>query len=109
MAAFDDALASAISALNKAGVSDPDHSLLSAVAKAAGPSLYSDDAKNVACSDEEEKKRVAAGFATKIGCEDPGGAVEAVCEQMKAAGAHKHRAAFYYLLVKHAGAEASFR
>ena len=60
----------------------------------------------MACSDPEEKKRVATGHLAKtFGAMDGAASVDAVCEQMKGAGSQKHRAAFDYLLAKHHGEE----
>ncbi|MEM1055316.1 MAG: DUF2853 family protein [Bacteroidota bacterium] len=109
MATLDDAVGAALSALTKSGVDAPDTDLLRAVTKAIGPAVYSDDAKNVACSDPKELERIADGFLTKkLGISEGGESVKAVCEQMKGAGAHKHRGAFYYLLVKHHGKESVY-
>ena len=109
MATLDDAVGAALSALTKSGVDSPDMDLLRSVTKAIGPSVYSADSKNVSCSDAEEKKRIATGFLSKkLGVSDGMGSVDAVCEQMKGAGAHKHRGAFYYLLVKHHGKDSVY-
>ena len=109
MATLDDAVGAALTALSKSGVNDPDVDLLRSVTKAIGPSVYSADSRNISCSDPEETKRVATGFlANKLGVEGGAESVDAVCEQMKGAGTHKHRAAFYYLLVKHHGKESVY-
>ncbi|MEM1115638.1 MAG: DUF2853 family protein [Bacteroidota bacterium] len=109
MATLDDAVGAALSALTKSGVENPDMDLLRAVTKKAGPSVYSADARNVACSDPEEKKRVADGFLAKtLGVEDGAASVDAVCEMMKGAGSQKHRGAFYYLLAQHHKKESLF-
>ena len=109
MATLDDAVGAALSALTKSGVDDPDVDLLRSVTKAIGPSVYSADSKNVSCGDPEELKRIETGFlAKKLGVSGGGESVRAVCEQMKGAGAHKHRGAFYYLLAKHHGKESVY-
>ncbi|MEM6327766.1 MAG: DUF2853 family protein [Bacteroidota bacterium] len=109
MATLDDAVGAALSALTKSGVDNPDADLLRAITKGLGPSVYSADSKYVSCSDEAEVKRVATNFVEKkLGIADGHASVQAVCEQMKGAGAHKHRAAFYYLLVTHHGKESIY-
>ncbi|HIG73133.1 MAG TPA: DUF2853 family protein [Bacteroidetes bacterium] len=109
MATLDDAVGAALSALTKSGVDSPDVDLLRSITKALGPSVYSADSKNVSCSDPDEVARVGTNFVEKkLGVADGAASVQAVCEQMKGAGAHKHRAAFYYLLVKHHGKESVY-
>ena len=109
MATLDDAVGDALSALSKCGVENPDVDLLRTITQKAGPSVYSADARNVACSDPEEKKRVADGFLAKtLGVTDGAASVDAICEKMKGAGSQKHRAASYYLLAKHHKKESMF-
>lgn len=109
MATLDDAVGDALSALSKCGVDNPDVDLLRKITKKAGPSVYSADSRNVACSDPEEKKRVTNGYLAKtLGVKDGGASVDAICEKMKGAGSQKHRAAFYYLLAKHHGKESVY-
>lgn len=109
MASLDQAVGAALAALSKSGIDNPDIDLLRAVTKSIGPAVYSDDSKNVACSDPEELERIAKGFlAKKLGVTDDQDSVSSVCAKMKGAGSHKHRGAFYYLLVVHHGKEAHF-
>lgn len=109
MATLDDAVGDALTALSKSGVDDPDVDLLRKVTQKVGPSVYSADSRNVACSDPDEKKRVVDGYLTEtLGVTDGAASVDAICEKMKGAGSQKHRAAFYYLLTKHHGKESVY-
>lgn len=109
MATLDDAVDAARSALAKCGVNNPDDDLLRNVVKSIGPSVYSADARNVSCGDDEELDRIANGFVKKrLGVSDGRASVDAVCQKMQPAGAHKHRGAFYYLLAVHHGKETAF-
>ena len=94
-----------VAQLEELGVS-VDTELLSWVVDRVGPANYRDDAKLVACSDEDERGRVFTGF---VGDEleetdkDKGlEAVSEVCAQMKGTN-RKYRAVIYYLLAKKYG------
>ena len=112
MSALDDAVGEALSALSKCGVDDPDVDLLRKVTQGLGPSAYGGDGENVACSDSTELARIRTNFLVKkLGLSDDEAtldSVQAVCEQMKPAGSHKRRSAFYYLLTKHHGKESVY-
>ena len=109
MSKLDDAVGEALSALTKSGIDNPDVGLLRKVTQGLGPSAYGGDGENVSCSDQSERDRVATNYVQKkLGVDDADAAresVDAVCEQMKGAGSHKRRSAFYYLLAKHHGKE----
>ena len=68
-----------------------------------GPANYKADAQLVACSDEDERKRVYTGFVgdeLEETDEDKGmEAIANVCEQMSDV-TRKYRAVFYYILAK---------
>ncbi|MEM9996534.1 MAG: DUF2853 family protein [Bacteroidota bacterium] len=108
MSKFDDAMATYKAAMDKIGASY-DEALLKAVAKGLGPAIYNKDSKLVSCSDPEELMRVKNNFLVKkLGMADSDGlmdAVHAICEATKDLKSNKHRAVFYYLLVKHYGKE----
>ena len=90
--------------------SNPDHDLLRKVTKGLGPSIYNNDSNRVACSDKKELQRVVDNFCKKkLGMTDEAkamDAVQAVCQ--KYTERSKHRAVFYYLLVKHLGMESHY-
>ncbi len=63
------------------------------------------DARYVACSDAEERKRIRENFLKKklgLTTGDLDGAIEATCTAMKA-DRTKSRLTFYYLLAEHFG------
>ncbi|MCB9202162.1 MAG: DUF2853 family protein [Flavobacteriales bacterium] len=89
-----------------------DEKLLTAVAKGLGPSLYNADSSTVACSNADELETVKKNFLVKkLGLsesDDLDGALKDVCEQMGSSNRNKHRAIFYYLLVKKFGKESIY-
>ena len=91
-------------------VSNPDHELLRKVTKGLGPSIYNNDSNRVACSDKKELQRVVDNFCMKkLGMTDENKAMEtvqAVCKQYTERS--KHRAVFYYLVVKELGMESHY-
>lgn len=93
------------------GVADLDETLLTAVAKGLGPSIYLADASLVSCSDDTELNRVREKFLIgKLGLSDGpelDAALKSVCEQLSHVP-RKPRAVFYYLLVKHFGKESMY-
>lgn len=106
MSKFDDKIAAYETALGKI---DPqmDKELLRKVAKGLGPSIYNNDSNKVACSDKAELQRVVDNFCKKkLGMTDEAKAADAVqivCK--KYTERTKHRALFYYMLVKELGME----
>ena len=93
-------------------VSGVDETLLTAITKSLGPSIYNDDSSRVSCSDKTELDRVKNNFLIgKMGLADGpdlDAALKEVCEQMGTANRNKYRAIFYYLLVKKLGLEAKY-
>ena len=83
---------------------DIDLDLLTKVTKGLGPSIYNTDSSKVACGDQDELNRVKASFLVKkLGLADDAKLDEAlkeVCSTFGSANKNKHRALFYYLLVK---------
>ena len=112
MSKFDEALDKYRSSMSEIGLPAPDDNLLTAVTKGLGPSIYLADASKVSCSDQSEKDRVKKNFLIgKLGCEDSADldvAINAVCDQMGSGNSTKHRAVFYYLLVKQTGLESKY-
>jgi Protein of unknown function (DUF2853) len=110
MSAFDDVIANCQSQMAELGI-EGDLTLLTAVAKGLGPSIYNNDSKLVACSDDSELDRVKNNFLIKkLGLADGpelDAAVKGVCEQMSGARL-KQRVVFYYLLVKNLGQESHY-
>ena len=105
MSKFDEKLATYEAALDKVDV-DNDKDLLKKVTKGLGPSIYNNDSNKVACSDKAELERVVNNFVVKKLGKNKGKGeevVRTVCE--KYVDRAKHRAVFYYLVVKELGAE----
>lgn len=89
-----------------------DASLIEAVAKGLGPSIYNDDSSRVSCSDQTELDRVKTNFLIgKLGLSDGpelDDALKAVCEAMGSANRNKYRALFYAALVQKFGKESLY-
>lgn len=105
MSKFDEKLAAYETALDKVDI-DNDKDLLRKVTKGLGPSIYNNDSNKVACSDKSELETVVKNFCVKkLGVDKEEGekAVKAVCA--KYVERSKHRAVFYYLVVKELGQE----
>ncbi|MDF1812862.1 MAG: DUF2853 family protein [Verrucomicrobiales bacterium] len=79
-----------------------DKTLLRAVAKGCGPSLYKKDTSLVAASDKKEVERVKQNFCIKkLGIKDTPKLDEGIAEVLKSyKKRQKQRAVVYYLLVK---------
>jgi hypothetical protein len=112
MSKFDEAVALYKAEMDKIGIKNVDATLLSAVAKGLGPSIYNTDSSKVSCSDSAETDRVKTNFLIKkLGLADGpklDEAIKAVCEEMGSANKNKYRAIFYYLLVKKLGKESFY-
>jgi hypothetical protein len=110
MSKFDDVVAKAAEQLKKVGIS-ADDTLLRAVAKSQGPSIYLRDASLVSCGDDAELKRVENNFIVKkLGVTDEKvikGALESACATFKPEK-FKMRVAFYYSIVKDLKKESVF-
>ena len=105
MSKFDEKLATYEAALDKVDV-DNDKELLKKVTRGLGPSIYNNDSNKVACSSKSELERVVKNFVVKkLGLDQEKGeeVVQTVCK--KYVSRAKHRAVFYYLVVKELGAE----
>ena len=99
MSKFDDVVQKAEEQLAKVGIKNVDNTLLRAIAKSQGPSIYLRDASSVSCSDQTELDRVIKNFVVKkLGVADGATAVDAVCKTFKPVKL-KMRVAFYYALV----------
>jgi len=111
MSKFDDVVAKAAEQLKQVGVS-VDETLLRAIAKSQGPSIYLKDASLVSCTDEAELKRVEDNFIVKkLGVTDAKTiqkALEGTCGKFKDIR-QKMRVAFYYVLVKKLNKESVFK
>ena len=108
MSKFEEKVTAYEAALDKVDV-DNDKDLLRKVTKGLGPSIYNNDSNKVACSDKAELDRVVNNFVVKkLGMDKAKGeqAVQAVCK--KYVDRSKHRAVFYYLVVKELGAESHY-
>jgi len=108
MSKFDDVVAKAAEQLKKVGCDNVDETLLRAVAKSQGPSIYLRDASSVSCSDPKELERVKKNFLLKkLSVLEGDDAIKEVCEKFKPVKV-KMRVAFYYALVKHLKKESVF-
>lgn len=106
---FEEKLTTYEAAMAKINVK-ADQELLRKVAKGLGPSIYNNDSNKVACSDKTELQRVVDNFCKKkLGVTDDQratDAVQAACQQYTERS--KHRAVFYYLVVKELGLESHY-
>lgn len=111
MSKFVEAMDLYKSEMKKLGIACDDE-LLTKVTKGLGPSIYNLDASKVSTSDKSELDRVKTNFLIKkLGMTDSpelDAAINAVGEKMGKSNRNKYRAIFYYLLVKHFGAEAKY-
>lgn len=111
MSKFEEAIEKYEKSMKDLGIAY-DRELLVKVAKGLGPSIYLADASLVSGGDAEEKARVKNNFLIKkLGLADSAAldaAIDAVIEQMGASNRSKHRAIFYYLLVKKLGKESVY-
>ncbi len=86
--------------------------LITAVAKALGPSIYNADSSKVSGSDQKEKDTVKNNFLIKkLGLADGpalDAAIEEVLEKMGTSNKSKYRAVVYSLLAKKFGKESLF-
>lgn len=92
---------------------DLDESLIAAVTKGLGPSIYKADAETVAASDKAELDRLKANFLVKkLGLKDDAKldqALEEVIEAIGKSNKNKYRALVYALLVKKFKKEAVYK
>lgn len=110
MSAFDEVIEKSIEQLSGVGIA-ADESLLTAVAKGLGPSIYNQDSSLVAASDPEELERVKTNFLIgKLGLTDGPELDAAIAETVATLKGinRKLRVVFYYLLVKKFGKEAIY-
>lgn len=112
MSKFDEALDMYKSSMSEIGLPAPDDALLTSVTKGLGPSIYLADASKVSCSEKTETDRVKKNFLIgKLGCADGENldvAIKSVCDLMGGGNMSKHRAIFYYLLVKQLSLESKY-
>jgi hypothetical protein len=111
MSKFDEAIATYKEEIQKSGI-NLDDTLLTAVAKGLGPSIYNADSSKVSSSDQSELDRVKNNFLIKkLGLADGpalDNAIKEVVEQFGSANRNKYRAIFYALLVKKFGKESVY-
>ncbi|MEO0731502.1 MAG: DUF2853 family protein [Bacteroidota bacterium] len=108
MSKFDEKLATYEAALKKIDAG-ADMDLLRKVTKGLGPSIYNNDSNKVACSQKTELERVVTNFCEKklgVSADKGTAAVQAACEKYTERA--KHRAVFYYLVVKDLGKESVY-
>jgi len=115
MGKFDDLLEVFIADMKKKSIGGAkiDQKVLHGAAKACGPSLYKKDSATVACSDKDEMARIKKNFLMKkLGLADGPKLDEALketCKDMGTSNRNKHRAIFYYLLIKRFKKSAMFK
>lgn len=104
MSKFDEKLALYTDEFSKLKI-EVDSLLLKKVTKGCGPIIYVQDASKVATSDKVELDRVKENFLIKrLGLPDNGSldeGINTVIDIFGSSNSNKHRAMFYYLLVKH--------
>lgn len=80
-----------------------DETLVRAIAKGCGPSIYSNDAETVASSDKTELDRVKKNFMEKklgLSGDDLDSGIAYAIEAIGKSNRNKYRVVFYYLIVK---------
>jgi Protein of unknown function (DUF2853) len=111
MSAFTDAIETYKEQMTGLGIA-VDETLLTAVAKGLGPSIYNADSSKVSGGDPEELARVKNNFLIgKLGLSDGPELDAAIAETVVTMGTsnrNKYRAVFYYLLVKKFGKEGHY-
>lgn len=111
MSKFDEKLDLYKGSMDKLGLSY-DATLLAAVTKGLGPSIYKKDAETVSGSSEKELATVKNNFLIKkLGLSDGpklDAAIASTVEKMGTSNRNKYRAIFYYLLVKEFGKESIY-
>lgn len=110
MSKFDDVIAACKTQMEKCGI-ECEESLLIAIAKSLGPSLYNKDSSLVASGDKGEINAVKEKFIIgKLGVEGDAAdaAIEVAIEKIGKSNRQKLRPVFYYLLVKHLGKESVY-
>lgn len=113
MSKFDEAVAAYKAEMTGSlGMTNVDETLLTAVTKALGPSIYNPDSSKVSCSDQTELDRVKKNFLVgKLGLADGpelDAALKEACEKMGSSNRNKYRAVFHYLLVQKFGKASLF-
>lgn len=103
MSKLDEKIAAYVAEAKKLKL-DLDESLITAVTKGLGPSIYKADAETVATSDKAEIDRLKTNFLVKkLGLKDDAKldvAIEEVIEAIGKSNKNKYRALVYALLVK---------
>lgn len=103
MSKLDEKIAAYIAESKKLNLS-LDETLIAAVAKGLGPSIYNADAETIAASDKTELDRVKKNFLVKkLGLADDSEldkALDEVVEQVGKSNRNKYRVIVYALLVK---------
>jgi Protein of unknown function (DUF2853) len=111
MSKFDEAIVTYQGELSKLGISI-DATLLTAVAKGLGPSIYNADSSKVSSTDPEELARVKNNYLIgKLGLTDGpdlDDAIKAVVDQLGSSNRNKYRAMFYALLAMKLGKESFY-
>jgi hypothetical protein len=91
---------------------DPDMALLTKVTIGCGPAIYDNDASTVAASQPTELETIKKNFLIKkLGLKDGpelDAGIAAAIDTYGKSERNKHRAVFYYLLVRHFRRESVF-
>lgn len=111
MSKFDEVVAIYKADIEKLNI-PVDITLVTAIAKKLGPSIYNNDSSKVSGSDQSELDRVKTNFLIgKLGLADSPDLDKAVVEACNAMGSsnkNKYRAIIYALLVKKFGKESLY-
>ena len=111
MSKFDEAIVTYQGELSKLSISI-DATLLTAVAKGLGPSIYNADSSKVSSADPEELARVKNNYLIgKLGLTDGpelDDAIKSVVDQLGSSNRNKYRAMFYALLAMKLGKESFY-
>ncbi len=110
MSKFDDVVNTCKDQMSKCGI-DCDETLLRAIAKGLGPSIYNKDALLVAAGDAAELTTIKERFLDKklgVTGADADAAVSHAIDKIGSSNRQKLRPVFYYLMVKHLGKESVY-
>ena len=104
MSKFDELIVKYKASMDKHEIKGVSMKLVTAVAKALGPSIYNKNSQLVACAQAPERDRVKTNYLIKkLGLEDGpklDAAILDVCAKMGSKNRTKHRPIFYALLAK---------
>lgn len=110
MSKLDEKVAAYSKEMTKLGI-PVNETLLRAVTKGCGPSIYNRDSETVSASDKAELERVKKNFMQKklgLSGDDLDAGIAHAIEKIGKSNRNKYRAIFYYLIVKKFGKESIY-